>query len=103
VALAADPDVKRKAGLIHFAADLAREYGFTDIDGRAPDFPAMFDAQVTAMAAAPSLDDQGRYLVWARYCQIHADPARRELAQRLAGALGLDDLGPGLAPRPALA
>ena len=26
--LAADPDVGRKAGLIHFASDLAREYGF---------------------------------------------------------------------------
>jgi NAD(P)-dependent dehydrogenase (short-subunit alcohol dehydrogenase family) len=102
VALAADPDVKRKAGLIHFAADLAREYGFTDVDGRAPDFPAMFDAQVTAIASAP-LDDQGRYLAWARYCQIHADPARRDLALRLASALGLEGLGPGLAPARALA
>ncbi|HEX3918286.1 MAG TPA: SDR family oxidoreductase [Caulobacteraceae bacterium] len=103
VALAADPDVKRKAGLIHFAADLAREYGFTDVDGRTPDFPALFDAQVTAMAQARPLADKDRYLVWARYSQIHADPARRELAQLLAGALGLEDLGPGLAPARALA
>ena len=97
-ALAADPDVKRKAGLIHFASDLAREYGFSDVDGRVPDFPRMFDANVKAMASAPPLDDQGRFLVWARYCQIHQDLARRELAILLASALGLDGLGPGLAP-----
>jgi NAD(P)-dependent dehydrogenase (short-subunit alcohol dehydrogenase family) len=98
VALAADPRAKSKAGLIHFASDLAREYGFTDVDGRVPDFPRMFDAKVREMALAPPLDEQGRYLVWARYCQIHQDPARRELAQLLAKALGLEGLGPGLAP-----
>jgi len=96
-ALAADPDVGRKAGLIHFAADLAREYGFADTDGHIPDFPRMFDAKVNELASAP-LDDAGRVLVWARYCQIHRDPARRALALLLAKALGLEELGPGLAP-----
>jgi NAD(P)-dependent dehydrogenase (short-subunit alcohol dehydrogenase family) len=33
-ALAADPDVLAKSGKIHFVADLAKEYGFTDVDGR---------------------------------------------------------------------
>jgi NAD(P)-dependent dehydrogenase (short-subunit alcohol dehydrogenase family) len=33
-ALAADDNVLAKTGKIHFVADLAREYGFTDIDGR---------------------------------------------------------------------
>ena len=33
-ALAADPDVLRKTGQVIHVADLAREYGFTDIDGR---------------------------------------------------------------------
>ncbi len=97
-ALAADPEVGRKAGLIHFASDLAREYGFTDVGGFVPDFPRMFDANVKAMASAPALDDQERFLVWARYCQIHQDPARRDLAVLLASALGLENLGPGLAP-----
>lgn len=97
-ALAADPQVKRKAGLIHFAADLAREYGFTDVDGRTPDFPGMFDADVEALAANPPLDERGRFLVWARYCQIHQDPARHGLAVRLARALGFEALGPGLGP-----
>jgi len=33
-ALAADDNVLEKSGRIHFVADLAQEYGFTDIDGR---------------------------------------------------------------------
>jgi NAD(P)-dependent dehydrogenase (short-subunit alcohol dehydrogenase family) len=98
VALAADPGVGRKAGRAYFAADLAREYGFMDIDGRVPDFPRLFDAKVHEIASAPPLDDEGRFLVWARYCQIHQDPAQRELAARLAKALGLEGLGAGVAP-----
>ncbi len=34
-ALAADPKVMRHSGRIHFVADLAQKYGFTDVDGRA--------------------------------------------------------------------
>ena len=33
-ALAADPRAHTKSGRIHFVADLAKEYGFTDVDGR---------------------------------------------------------------------
>ena len=97
-ALAADPHVGRKAGLALFAADLAREYGFTDVDGRTPDFPRMFDAETRKLASKGSPNDQSRFLLWARYCQIHQDPARRELAFELSRALGLEGLGPGLAP-----
>ena len=32
--LAADPKVLKKTGRIHFVADLAKEYGFTDVDGK---------------------------------------------------------------------
>jgi hypothetical protein len=32
--LAADAKVLKKSGRIHFVADLAAEYGFTDADGR---------------------------------------------------------------------
>lgn len=35
-ALAADPDVLRRSGEVLVAAALAREYGFTDLDGRTP-------------------------------------------------------------------
>jgi NAD(P)-dependent dehydrogenase (short-subunit alcohol dehydrogenase family) len=34
VALAKDPDVMKKSGQVLTVSDLAREYGFTDIDGR---------------------------------------------------------------------
>jgi len=34
VSLAADPHVQAKSGGVHLVADLAREYGFTDVDGR---------------------------------------------------------------------
>ena len=98
VALASDPDVARKAGLVHFASHLAREYGFTDVDGRTPDFPRLFDNKAKAMAEARATDDQSKFLMWARYCQIHLDPSQRDLAQRLQSALGLEALGPGLAP-----
>jgi hypothetical protein len=57
----------------------------------------MFDAKVEELAAAPP-DDEARFLLWARYCQIHKDPSRRRLALLLAEALGLQGLGPGLAP-----
>jgi NAD(P)-dependent dehydrogenase (short-subunit alcohol dehydrogenase family) len=33
-ALASDPKIAAKSGKIHFVADLAKEYGFTDVDGR---------------------------------------------------------------------
>lgn len=36
-ALAADPNVLKKAGELIFVADAAREYGFTDINGRQVD------------------------------------------------------------------
>ncbi|MEU1980497.1 SDR family NAD(P)-dependent oxidoreductase [Nocardia sp. NPDC019395] len=36
VALAADPDRKKRAGKSWKVADLAEDYGFTDIDGRVP-------------------------------------------------------------------
>lgn len=35
-ALAADPNVMKRTGEVLVAANLAREYGFTDIDGRTP-------------------------------------------------------------------
>jgi NAD(P)-dependent dehydrogenase (short-subunit alcohol dehydrogenase family) len=38
VALASDPKVLRKSGELLFAADLADEYGFTDVDGKVPRF-----------------------------------------------------------------
>ena len=36
VALATDPDILRHSGRVRVVADLAREYGFTDVDGTTP-------------------------------------------------------------------
>ena len=33
-ALATDPNVHEQSGCVHRVADLARKYGFTDVDGR---------------------------------------------------------------------
>jgi NAD(P)-dependent dehydrogenase (short-subunit alcohol dehydrogenase family) len=38
VALAADPNVKKKSGRVFSSWALAREYGFTDLDGTKPDW-----------------------------------------------------------------
>jgi dehydrogenase/reductase SDR family protein 1 len=40
VALAKDPAIMEKTGKLHLVAELAEEYGFTDIDGRMPAAPA---------------------------------------------------------------
>ena len=37
-ALAADPEVSKKTGKVFASWTLAREYGFTDVDGRKPDW-----------------------------------------------------------------
>ena len=96
-ALAADPDVHAKAGQVLFAANLAEDYGFTDVDGRRPAFHPMFE-RVTADLAAGDRDlgSDERFLVFARYLQIHREPAEADKARRLAAKLDLADLGPGL-------
>ena len=42
-ALAADPNVKQKSGRVYASWTLAREYGFTDADGRRPDWATHFE------------------------------------------------------------
>jgi NAD(P)-dependent dehydrogenase (short-subunit alcohol dehydrogenase family) len=89
-----------KAGLARLAYGMAMELARTGVTALSvsPDFPKMFDANVRALAAHQPLDEQGRFLAMARYWQIHKDPERRDLAVLLAGALGLEGLGPGLGP-----
>jgi NAD(P)-dependent dehydrogenase (short-subunit alcohol dehydrogenase family) len=43
-ALAADPEVKRRSGRVFSSWGLAREYGFSDVDGHRPDWGAYFAA-----------------------------------------------------------
>jgi NAD(P)-dependent dehydrogenase (short-subunit alcohol dehydrogenase family) len=98
-ALAADPQLRGKAGRVLFAADLAEEYGFTDIDGRRPAFYPMFERVTAELAGREGdLESDERFLVAARYRQIHREPAQAGDARRLAAKLGFADLGPGLGP-----
>jgi NAD(P)-dependent dehydrogenase (short-subunit alcohol dehydrogenase family) len=98
-ALAADPEVHRKAGQVLFAADLAEAYGFTDVDGRRPAFQPMFERVTAGLAAREGdLSPDERFLAFARYLQIHREPAQAGYARPLAAKLGLSDLGPGLGP-----
>ena len=47
-ALAADPEVARKAGGVYSSWGLAEEYGFTDIDGRQPHWGRHFAEHIAA-------------------------------------------------------
>lgn len=99
-ALAADPQVNRKAGQVLFAADLAHEYDFTDIDGGRPAFHPMFDRVTAELAGRDgALDENERFLVAARYAQVHREPDQADKARRLAARLGWNDLPPALGPR----
>jgi NAD(P)-dependent dehydrogenase (short-subunit alcohol dehydrogenase family) len=51
-ALAADPDVQKKSGGLYGSWSLAKEYGFTDVDGSQPDIGAQidFEAMLAGMA-----------------------------------------------------
>jgi len=98
-ALASDADVGRFAGQALFAADLAAEYGFTDFDGRKPDFWGAVEAGI-----AGKLDENGRLLPEARrmattlYVHTHLTPSLAPRAHELAGQLGFGRLGGGLQP-----
>ena len=52
-ALAADPDVRRFSGGVYSSLGLAREYGFTDLDGTQPDMSPVLADMLAAWADAP--------------------------------------------------
>ena len=52
-ALAADADRQRWSGRVCSSAELAAAYGFTDVDGRTPNWPAYFEANFPQYAAPP--------------------------------------------------
>lgn len=60
-ALAADPEVSRRNGRVFASWTLAREYGFTDVDGSRPDWGAHFAA--TYGTAVPPADEAA-YAPW---------------------------------------
>ena len=83
VALATDPRVRVKAGQVFASWTLAREYGFTDIDGRSPDWGTYFTALTTEIAARGPRTADERFLIQCRSFQLDFDPTISAEAQRL--------------------
>lgn len=88
-ALAADPNVAAKSGGVFSSWGLAKEYGFTDVDGRRPDWGAFFPRKVRELVArgAPP-DEMDRFAVRSRLHQIERDPSAADEAARLRAWLG---------------
>jgi NAD(P)-dependent dehydrogenase (short-subunit alcohol dehydrogenase family) len=97
--LAADPNKRAYAGLTVQAGELGRIYGFTDTDGHTPRFFSMFKERIAELAASDEpFDDTAKFLLWARYAQVHRNPARQAEAASLFARLDLAEAGTGLHP-----
>ena len=98
-ALAADPNLRAKAGGAYFTADLAEEYGFTDVDGRQPHFwKSVLSRLAPELASEAELSPAGRMHASSRYQRLHASAAHADEARALAARLGWKRLGAGLQP-----
>ena len=83
-ALAADPQVGRKTGGLFSSWGLAKEYGFTDLDGRRPDWSRFFARKVQEIIDRETPpDDMDRFVVRSRLYQAELDPSAFEEAARL--------------------
>ncbi len=90
VALATDPQVHRRAGGVYSSWGLAREYGFTDVDGRRPHWDDHLDARIaTILAATEPPSDDDRLLLSLRLPQLDFDPERADERARIAAFLDL--------------
>ena len=83
-ALAADLDVAKKSGGLFSSWGLAKEYGFTDIDGRRPDWGSFFLRKVQGIVNrdAPP-DEMDLFVVRSRLYQAELDPSAAGEAERL--------------------
>lgn len=87
-ALAADPNVATKAGHVYASWTLAREYGFTDIDGNTPHWGDYITRSLTDILdrGGPKNRDE-RFWIEAWYSQLKDEPAWQPLMQRIARTL----------------
>ncbi len=87
-ALAADPKVHRKAGKVFASWTLAKEYGFTDADGRLPDWGGYVIRSVNEILdrGGPKTDEE-RFWIGAWYTSYRDEPQHAELVKRMAAAL----------------
>jgi NAD(P)-dependent dehydrogenase (short-subunit alcohol dehydrogenase family) len=89
-ALAADPHVADKSGGLLSSWALAKEYGFTDVDGRRPDWGGFFPRKVREIVergSPPSEKDMDLFVVRTRLHQVENDPAAADEAARLRAYL----------------
>ncbi len=88
-ALAADPNVAAKGGGLFSSWGLAKEYGFTDLDGRRPDWGSFFPRKVQGILARDTPpDEMDLFVVRNRLYQAELDPSAAEEAERLRAWLG---------------
>lgn len=87
VALATDPNVRAKEGRVFASWTLAREYGFTDVDGRSPDWGRYFETLTSEIASHGPRNEDERFLLRMRAFQLDFDPAITPEAHRLRGLL----------------
>ncbi len=83
-AIAADPNVAAKSGGLFSSWGLAKEYGFTDVDGRQPDWGTFFLRKVRGVLErdAPP-DEMDVFVVRSRLYQAELDPSAGDEAERL--------------------
>ncbi len=75
-ALAADPDVADKGGGLFSSWELAKEYGFTDVDGRRPDWGRFLLGKVREILARDARpDEMDLFVVRSRLHQAELDPS----------------------------
>ena len=78
-ALAADPQVAAKSGGVFSSWALAQEYGFTDIDGRRPDWGTFFRRKVRQILERDAPPDELElFVVRSRLYQAELDPSAAE-------------------------
>jgi NAD(P)-dependent dehydrogenase (short-subunit alcohol dehydrogenase family) len=82
-ALAADPNVTAKSGRVLASWTLAHEYGFTDIDGRQPDFFAYVRQSITEILdqGGPANAEE-QFWVGAWYVQLKGEPEWKSLMEK---------------------
>lgn len=83
-ALAADRAVSSKAGQVFASWTLAKEYGFTDLDGRQPDWGSFFPRKVREITDRDTPPNAMELFVVRTRChQIELDPSADEETRRL--------------------
>jgi hypothetical protein len=88
-ALASDPNIQSKSGGVFASWKLACEYGFTDIDGRRPDFLAYVRQSIEEIISrgGPSNAEE-RFWLNAWFMQLHAEPEWKLLMERARSHVG---------------